>query len=154
MADGLREERRPPAQAYARYINSHAWRLRRAAAIVAADSRCQVCNCPDALVVHHRTYARFREELPGDLTVLCATCHAMYHRSPESRKPGPELIGPWEALTTWAAAELHSQLQSIAYSLGSVHNHALRREAEATLRQVDRQYAKYYAEQATKRQAS
>jgi 5-methylcytosine-specific restriction endonuclease McrA len=31
------------------------------------------------LHVHHKTYARFRKELPEDLEVLCADCHMKKH---------------------------------------------------------------------------
>ena len=46
-----------------------------------AGFRCQVCNSPKKpLDVHHRTYANFRHEQPGDLTVLCRRCHEFFHK--------------------------------------------------------------------------
>ena len=44
-----------------------------------ADYRCQVCNSPHDLHVHHRTYERVGHEDPADLTVLCMWCHDLFH---------------------------------------------------------------------------
>jgi len=43
-----------------------------------AGGRCQVCNSPDGLEAHHRTYERLGDELPGDLTCLCRKCHQIF----------------------------------------------------------------------------
>lgn len=63
---------------YHEYLLTHAWQEKRKAALLAADNRCQVCNSPDMLEVHHRTYERVGHEEPSDLTVLCASCHGIY----------------------------------------------------------------------------
>lgn len=70
---------------YAEYLTSEEWRDKAGKAIEAAGHRCQVCNASDegwTLHVHHRVYGVWGEEEPGDLTVLCERCHAMYHHKP------------------------------------------------------------------------
>jgi hypothetical protein len=64
---------------YAAYRQTPAWLGRRRLALEAAAHRCQVCNATGRLDVHHRTYERIFNELPGDLTVLCRDCHATFH---------------------------------------------------------------------------
>lgn len=64
---------------YGEYLNSPHWHLVRAAAIVKADYRCQLCNSPDNLQVHHRTYERRGKEKLSDVTVLCRDCHRKFH---------------------------------------------------------------------------
>lgn len=66
---------------YDEYINSHEWELKASDAKRRADFRCQVCYSPSDLQVHHRTYIRLGQEDPGDLTVLCDTCHEMYTKA-------------------------------------------------------------------------
>jgi hypothetical protein len=64
---------------YAEYLQTPHWQEVREAALMAADYRCQVCYSPDKVQVHHRTYDRRGRELPSDVTVLCDTCHGLYH---------------------------------------------------------------------------
>jgi len=71
---------------YHEYLLSPQWQIKRSAAIEAAGHRCQVCNSPDNLEVHHRTYERLGHEEPGDMTVLCATCHGL-HSSRMNKQP-------------------------------------------------------------------
>jgi 5-methylcytosine-specific restriction endonuclease McrA len=68
-----------PASSYRAYIQSREWATRRRLAIARARCRCQVCNSPDWLEVHHRTYERLGCEDPEDLTVLCRDCHGLFH---------------------------------------------------------------------------
>ena len=67
--------------AYNEYIASPEWRSRRQVALRRAGYRCQVCNSPDQLQVHHRTYERFGAEMEDDLTVLCLDCHELYEKA-------------------------------------------------------------------------
>lgn len=63
---------------YSEYINSATWKQVRAAAIERAQYRCEVCGMSKwsvKLEVHHKTYDRFKRELPTDLQVLCPDCH-------------------------------------------------------------------------------
>ena len=80
---------------YYDYLLSHEWQEKRSAALVAAGNRCQVCNSPNNLDVHHRTYERLGNEQPGDMTVLCRTCHALF----SSRLPKPPFY--WLSVLGW-----------------------------------------------------
>jgi hypothetical protein len=44
--------------------------------------RCETCECPHSLQVHHKTYKHLGAEIlyPGDLQVLCDSCHAALHQ--------------------------------------------------------------------------
>lgn len=64
---------------YEAYLISPEWRQKRALALQWADDRCQVCNSPHDLQVHHRTYERVGNEDLADLTVLCLECHDLFH---------------------------------------------------------------------------
>lgn len=75
MATSSRKDR------YDAYIASDAWRENRKPALEYAEHRCQVCNADKHLDVHHRTYERLGNEKPGDLTVLCRSCHEIFHDS-------------------------------------------------------------------------
>jgi 5-methylcytosine-specific restriction endonuclease McrA len=69
---------------YHEYLLSPQWQEKRSMAIYCAGNRCQVCNSPDNLEVHHRTYERLGCEAIADLTVLCSDCHRMFSkRSPK-----------------------------------------------------------------------
>jgi hypothetical protein len=61
------------------YIQSPEWKAKADAAKERADHRCQLCNGDGVLHTHHRTYERLGNELPEDLIVLCANCHAKFH---------------------------------------------------------------------------
>ncbi len=76
MSDRIAELKRMP---YEEYLNTLEWGEKRAKALDRAEYRCQVCNSPDGLQVHHRTYENKGEEKPEDLTVLCEKCHSIYH---------------------------------------------------------------------------
>jgi len=68
-----------PAMTYNEYLNSSTWRNIRVDALRGAEGKCQVCNSPDDLEVHHRRYPTLgTEQWPNDLTVLCSLCHSMY----------------------------------------------------------------------------
>jgi hypothetical protein len=80
---------------YAAYLRSQAWAHRKAEALERAGRRCQVCGHDRRLDVHHNTYERIGAELPGDLVVLCALCHTMYHAQrpkPPGEPPAPEAM--------------------------------------------------------------
>jgi len=69
---------------YRGYVQTAIWRKKRDRALRAARYRCQVCNRQKSrgiLHTHHRTYARLGHERPGDLTVLCQTCHELFHEA-------------------------------------------------------------------------
>lgn len=64
---------------YYEYLRSPEWQVVRRLALERAAGRCQVCNQPGRLDVHHRTYARLGQELLSDVTVLCRDCHSKHH---------------------------------------------------------------------------
>lgn len=64
---------------YDEYLQSPEWKAKRDQAHELAKHRCQLCNSPERLHVHHRTYERIGQEDPTDLTVLCDRCHANFH---------------------------------------------------------------------------
>ena len=66
---------------YQAHLKTDHWQQVRLLALEAAGHRCQVCNSPDQLDVHHRTYERLGHEDLSDLTVLCGTCHGIFHES-------------------------------------------------------------------------
>ena len=67
------------AMPYEEYLQTPEWGERRDFMLQQAGNRCQVCNSPEDLNVHHRTYERRGNEEHGDLTVLCQSCHAWFH---------------------------------------------------------------------------
>ena len=69
----------PPTN-YRDYLHSFAWKHKREKALRRAGRRCQVCNSPSRLELHHRDYSNLFHERNEDLIVLCHTCHAMFHR--------------------------------------------------------------------------
>lgn len=64
---------------YQEYLQSDAWRQKRAFMLRRAGGCCQLCNAKGPLQVHHRTYERIFRERPEDLIVLCRACHARHH---------------------------------------------------------------------------
>lgn len=64
---------------YYDYLRTPAWEQVREDALARARYRCQTCNSPDDLHVHHRTYERLGKERPDDVVALCRTCHNAVH---------------------------------------------------------------------------
>lgn len=64
---------------YKDYLKSAHWQGIREYALLRADYRCQICNSPDSLEVHHRTYERKGREDYRDVIALCHKCHAKFH---------------------------------------------------------------------------
>ncbi len=64
---------------YREYLVTPEWQQRRHLHLENAGHRCQVCSAPHSLHVHHRTYLNRGNERFSDLTVLCATCHKLFH---------------------------------------------------------------------------
>ena len=81
VAVGVRGELfAPPAalrrEAWALYMNSREWQLRRRRVLELANGECKRCGRNLDLQVHHRTYLRRFNELDSDLVALCDGCHA------------------------------------------------------------------------------
>lgn len=66
---------------YQEYLKSPAWKTKREEKFKLVGRRCQVCNRAYRLEVHHRTYERIGNEDLNDLTVLCSTCHHIFHKN-------------------------------------------------------------------------
>ena len=65
---------------YRRYMRSPTWWLRRDKKLAAAGYKCENCEEPYGLEVHHLTYKRLGHELDSDLQVLCRWCHLNEHK--------------------------------------------------------------------------
>jgi len=77
LCDSCRSSKNGKEQ-YADYRQGEHWRMVAADTKARAGGRCQICNSPDKLEAHHRTYERLGDELPGDLTCLCRECHELF----------------------------------------------------------------------------
>lgn len=68
-----------PRPSYEEYINSKAWKHKRAEALRYYGAFCSVCGSKHDLHVHHLSYKRLGREKMKDLEVLCDGCHANLH---------------------------------------------------------------------------
>lgn len=66
---------------YHEYLQTPEWEEKRQQTLVRDSFTCRVCNSPDSLEVHHRTYRRRGNEKIDDLTTLCETCHIHVHKN-------------------------------------------------------------------------
>ena len=73
-------------ETYKQYLQSDKWKAKRKIALERAFNRCQLCDSSWRLEVHHRTYVRFQNELPEDLTVLCKPCHELVERNKQEKQ--------------------------------------------------------------------
>jgi hypothetical protein len=72
---------------YRIYLLTNHWHHVRAEALTRYANRCAVCNSPDRLDVHHRTYERRGHELETDVIVLCRGCHDIFHKNGKLARP-------------------------------------------------------------------
>ncbi|RKU22975.1 hypothetical protein C6499_19260 [Candidatus Poribacteria bacterium] len=78
------EELREIAQNnYPQYLSTNEWTHRANNMRRFVGGRCQACNSPGPLEVHHRHYLTIGHERPLDLTVLCRECHQLIHNNRE-----------------------------------------------------------------------
>jgi len=78
---------------YELYLQTRWWQEQRRRALQASGYRCQLCNAKGTVLdVHHRTYERRGREEPGDLIVLCRTCHDHFHslRGSQPQEPADQ----------------------------------------------------------------
>ena len=80
-------------EGYLLYLQSNHWKDVRNAAFSRAGFRCGECGDNTEIQVHHLTYDNIGNEKPGDLVVLCRTCHMLKHvekfdKSPRRVKTG------------------------------------------------------------------
>lgn len=73
------EQERLASLPYGVYLKSAHWQQVRKDALTRAGNRCSLCNSDSLLQVHRRTYERRGAERPGDVVVLCDSCHGRHH---------------------------------------------------------------------------
>jgi hypothetical protein len=66
-------------QEYEAYLQTDAWRAKRAEALIRDGGICQGCFQRPATQVHHLTYAHLGDELLFELISVCNDCHARIH---------------------------------------------------------------------------
>ena len=66
-------------QRYNAYLQTDAWRNKRAQALARDHGVCQGCLQRPATEVHHLTYAHLEDELLFELLSVCGDCHARIH---------------------------------------------------------------------------
>lgn len=87
------------AETYRQYLLSEHWAETRLSAVGYRCGRCGATKGPRVVLdVHHRTYERIGREWPGDLEVICRTCHGAEHGiepppTPVSRRSDWEHVG-------------------------------------------------------------
>jgi len=69
---------------YLDYINSKAWRRKKARYYKKHGKICQICGSDKYVELHHLTYKRLGQEPDEDLQALCKGCHQNTH---EGYKP-------------------------------------------------------------------
>jgi len=109
---------------YSEYLQTPTWKDLRQKAIARAGSRCQLCNSPKKLEVHHRCYPNElgAEELL-DLTVLCKSCHFVVttviqgkgvpskHKAKIHRLPQQATSAPVNKSRNWTAKDRELKYQ-------------------------------------------
>jgi hypothetical protein len=119
---------------YEDYLKTDHWQQMRAAALERADGACQVCNASGSLSTHHRRYDRVGCEEPADLTVLCVTCHALFHAArqlPQRREPAR--LPPRPVLVAGILSERIGMLVRLLRGEGQEHLRPLLAEARRQL---------------------
>ena len=102
------------AMPYREYLRTREWQRTRAGALLRADYQCSLdATHTTGLEVHHRTYERLGAELPGDVVVLCKTCHRVHHAAhgrPKRAKDGAAVRRPAAVATPAGAPKRKSLL--------------------------------------------
>lgn len=73
---------------YQAHLASPYWKSVRKLVKERDGHRCVLCNTPEDLTVHHRTYKHVGQEMDnlGDLTTLCRPCHEMFHAHSDAKR--------------------------------------------------------------------
>lgn len=78
--DGDELCRRLRSMPYQQFLKTAYWFAVSMTAKAKAGRRCQVCNNPNGIEAHHRTYSNLgKEYLTNDVVVLCTLCHGLFH---------------------------------------------------------------------------
>ena len=125
------------SEQYEAYLQTEHWQRMRVRALEWADYRCQVCDSPYGLHVHHRTYEGLGNEAINDLTVLCDTCHGLFHefqrkeaerlareeQGRQQQRPATQWAADqslWDALSPAARAEIEAEVRAALASSGGL----------------------------------
>ncbi len=73
-------------ETYPEYLMTRHWRELRAWILSERGHECEVCYSTERLHVHHKHYRTIGHEHPGDLQVLCETCHFDVHDGWDERR--------------------------------------------------------------------
>ena len=63
------------------YYKTEVWMFTRLIMLKFCHSNCSLCGSNQNLQVHHKTYQRIGCESILDLSVLCKTCHTLWHKA-------------------------------------------------------------------------
>ena len=66
---------------YREYLKTTHWANIRENCKKRHGEKCAVCNSPENIEVHHRTYENLGCEKPSDVIPLCDSCHDLFHKS-------------------------------------------------------------------------
>jgi hypothetical protein len=95
---GASKREQPPAE-YLDYLkNSTHWKQFRVLILEWWGYKCALCNSPNKLDVHHRTYENLGHEAFQDCVPLCRRCHTMADRARKREKTTSEtqkLLAPF-----------------------------------------------------------
>lgn len=80
------KNKRSRRREYTKYLLSKKWKEKREEAFAYYGKKCDVCGTDKNLHVHHKTYARFKNELISDLQVLCSFHHMELHEKMDREK--------------------------------------------------------------------
>lgn len=72
-------------QQYTAYLQTPAWRAKRAAVLERDNDLCQGCRARRATQVHHTTYDHVTNELLFELIAVCDECHRVLHPEMDER---------------------------------------------------------------------
>jgi 5-methylcytosine-specific restriction endonuclease McrA len=92
---------------YLAYLQTDYWKQVSSAVKARAGFRCQVCNRPDSLQAHHRSYAHLRSEMDhlDDLICLCELCHSTFHGKADEKLPNHHFGSKRDSTPTLVTAE-------------------------------------------------
>src|SRR5262245_60175292 len=93
------------------HYSSAYWRTIREQCLARDGYRCRLCNSPDALQAHHRTYDRFEKEELDDLTTLCEPCHDLVTDHQRRLRYATRELPPVQEVT----------VSTVVYMFGSGH---------------------------------
>ena len=95
---------------YEQHLQSAYWRALREQAFARDNWRCVLCDSPEELQCHHRTYVRLGKEELRDCFTLCTPCHDVItdhqrrQRYTTRELPPMQEVGPVAAVTMFGSS--------------------------------------------------